>query len=149
MPAYGRMGDVKSLRPGLDPTISPKKLPRGTVRRVLTYARPYRVLLTIFLIATALDAMLTVVNPLLARNLVNDGILTRDGGIVVGLASVMVAVALFDCLLGVLIGGIRRGSARASPTTCAPRSFGTSCGSRWRSSPGRRPVRWSAGSTPT
>ena len=103
MPAYGRMGDVKSLRPGLDPTISPKKLPRGTVRRVLTYARPYRVLLTIFLIATALDAMLTVVNPLLARNLVNDGILTRDGGIVVGLASVMVAVALFDCLLGVLM----------------------------------------------
>ena len=45
--------------------------------------------------------------------------------------------------------GSPRGSARASSTTCAPRSSTTCSGSRWRSSPAPRPGRWSAGSTVT
>jgi len=87
----------------MDPTYSPKKLPRGTMRRVLGYARPYRRMLVVFIAATALDALLTVVNPVLSRNLVDDGILPRDGGVVLSLSLVMVGVALFDCVLGIVM----------------------------------------------
>jgi len=87
----------------MDPTYSPKKLPRGTMRRVLGYARPYRRMLVVLIATTALDALLTVVNPLLSRNLVDDGILPRDGGVVLSLSLVMIGVALFDCVLGIVM----------------------------------------------
>jgi ATP-binding cassette subfamily B protein len=87
----------------MDPTYSPRKLPRGTMRRVLGYARPYRRMLVVLIATTALDALLTVVNPLLSRNLVDDGVLPRDGGVVLSLSLVMIGVALFDCVLGIVM----------------------------------------------
>jgi len=86
----------------MDPSITKQKLKPGTIRRIAGYARPYRAMLTIFLIATAVDAVITVVNPLLLRELIDHGILTRDDTVVVAVALVVAAVALFDAFLGVV-----------------------------------------------
>jgi ATP-binding cassette subfamily B protein len=85
-----------------DPSITRQKLKKGTVRRILTYARPYRGALAAFMVFTALDALITVVNPLLLREIIDKGILTRDQGLVIGIAGAVAAVALFDAFLGVI-----------------------------------------------
>ena len=51
----------------MDPSITKQKLKPGTVKRIAAYARPYRWLLVAFLLATSVDAVITVVNPLLLQ----------------------------------------------------------------------------------
>src|ERR1700729_2300299 len=85
----------------MDPSVTKQKLKPGTIRRIAGYARPYRWKLTFYLIATALDAVITVVNPLLLRELIDNGIIARDEGIVIGVALTVAGVTLLDALLGV------------------------------------------------
>src|ERR1700758_594209 len=86
----------------MDPTVTKQKLKPGTIKRIVSYARPYRVQLTIFLIATALDAAITVVNPLLLRQLIDNGIVAKDEGGVIVVALTVAGVTLLDALLGVV-----------------------------------------------
>jgi len=79
---------------------------RGTARRTLTFARPHRRLIALFLVLTAIDAGLVVITPLLTRHVVDDGILGKDVGLVVTLAVAMAGVAVVDALLGVVNGAI-------------------------------------------
>ena len=60
-----------------------RQLDRGTVRRVLGFARPHRRLITVFLALTVVDACLVVVTPLLVQRIVDDGILKEDTALVV------------------------------------------------------------------
>jgi ATP-binding cassette, subfamily B, bacterial len=87
----------------MDPSITKQKLKPGTVRRIAGYARPYRLLLAAFLFATSLDAVITVVNPLLLREIIDRGILARDDALVIGLALAVAGVAIFDAALGFAI----------------------------------------------
>jgi len=100
---YGRahFGMVGSLRQ--DPSVTHQKLKPGTVRRIIGYAKPYRLYLAFFLIATILDSLITVVNPLLLRDIIDKGILPRDEAIVLLLAGAVAAVALIDAFLGFTI----------------------------------------------
>jgi len=93
----------------MDPSVTKQKLKPGTVRRIAGYARPYRFHLAAFLFATAIDAVITVVNPLLLRQLIDHGILARDNAVVIGIAATVAGVAIFDAALSF---GIRWFSAR-------------------------------------
>jgi ATP-binding cassette subfamily B protein len=84
----------------MDPSVSKQKLKPGTVRRIAGYARPYRGLLAAFLAGTALDAVITVVNPLLLREVIDHGILARDEEVIVTVAIAVAVVAIFDVFLG-------------------------------------------------
>jgi ATP-binding cassette, subfamily B, bacterial len=106
---YGRGNMVMMKGFRMDPSITKQKLKPGTVRRIAAYARPYRWHLAAFLFATAIDAVITVVNPLLLRQLIDHGILARDDAVVIGIAATVAGVALFDAALGF---GIRWFSAR-------------------------------------
>jgi len=100
---YGRahFGMWGSMRQ--DPSVTHQKLKPGTVRRIVGYAKPYKLWLTFFLVATIIDALITVVNPLLLGKIIDKGILPRDEAIVLALAGAVAAVALFDAFLGVTI----------------------------------------------
>jgi ATP-binding cassette, subfamily B, bacterial len=87
----------------MDPSITKQKLKPGTVKRIAAYARPYRWHLVAFLLATAIDAVITVVNPLLLRQLIDHGIVARDDTVVITIAAVVAGVALFDAMLGFVI----------------------------------------------
>ena len=101
MYARGNMMMVRGFR--MDPSITKQKLKPGTVKRIAAYAKPYRWHLTAFLLATAVDAVITVVNPLLLRQLIDHGILARDDKVVIVIACVVAGVALFDAMLGFVI----------------------------------------------
>jgi ATP-binding cassette subfamily B protein len=97
MYAYGS-GMARGFR--MDPSVTKQKLKPGTVRRIARYARPYRWLVAAFLAFTAVDAVITVVSPLLLREIIDHGIMTRDQALVIGLAAVVAALAVFDAVLG-------------------------------------------------
>src|SRR6201996_8981024 len=86
----------------MDPSVTKQKLKPGTIKRIVGYARPYRGQLTLFLIATALDAAITVVNPLLLRELIDNGIVAKNEGVVIVVAVTVAGVTIFDALLGVI-----------------------------------------------
>jgi len=100
---YGRanISMMRSFRQ--DPSVTQQKLKPGTVRRIITYARPYKLWLSLFLVVTILDSLITVVNPLLLRAIIDKGILGHHEAIVIGIAAAVAAVALFDAFLGFAI----------------------------------------------
>ncbi len=86
----------------MDPAVTKQKLKPGTIKRIAGYARPYRLKLTIYLFATAVDAAITVVNPLLLRQLIDNGIIAKDEGVVLAVALTVAGVTVFDAFLGVV-----------------------------------------------
>jgi ATP-binding cassette subfamily B protein len=83
-----------------DSSVTRQRLKPGTVRRVASYARPYRRDLIVFMIATALDAMVTVAVPLLLGLIVNK-IQDKDTRAVLVIAGVVAGIALFDAFLSI------------------------------------------------
>src|SRR5262249_35810856 len=84
---------------GPDSSLTQQKIKPGTVRRILPYAKPYRLAITVLLILTALEACVTVATPVLFKYLIDDGILPRDRGIVIGLSCAVAGLALLEALL--------------------------------------------------
>jgi ATP-binding cassette, subfamily B, bacterial len=82
-----------------DRSITSQRLKPGSVRRIASYARPYRGSLALFLTTTVLDAVVVVAVPLLLKVIIDDGILKKDTALVVGLAGLTAGIALLDALL--------------------------------------------------
>jgi ATP-binding cassette, subfamily B, bacterial len=78
-----------------------RKLRRGTARRVLAFARPFRRDIVVFLLAVIVDAAIGVATPVLAGRVVNT--ITKGGpgagGAVVRIAILIALLALADALL--------------------------------------------------
>jgi ATP-binding cassette, subfamily B, bacterial len=98
-PGGGAWRHIRSDRSVIDNRIEVK-----TVRRVLGFARPHRVLISVFLFLTVIDAAMVVVMPLLVQRIVDDGILAGDNRMVTLLALAMAGVAIFTAALAVLNG---------------------------------------------
>ena len=92
----------RSLRQ--DRSVVDSKLDRQTVRRVLTFARPHRRLITAFLLVTVVDAALVVVPPLLLKLIIDDGVRQGDVSLVVWLAALVAVVAVVDAGFGLVTG---------------------------------------------
>ena len=65
-----------------DGTIAATKLAEGTLRRILGYASPYRLLVFGFLVTLVLDALLVVAQPLLFRRIIDPGVTPGDSQVV-------------------------------------------------------------------
>jgi ATP-binding cassette, subfamily B, bacterial len=81
-----------------DRSVAHQRLKPGTVRRIFSYARPYRKDLIIFLVIVALDAVVTVAVPLMLRGLIDDGILPRDRTVVLTIGAAVGGLALLDAI---------------------------------------------------
>src|SRR5438477_6697722 len=81
-----------------------RKVGRATARRVLSFARPYRRDIAIFLVAVVLDAVIGVASPVLAGNAVNTITGHREGaaGVVIRIALLIGALAIVDALLSLV-----------------------------------------------
>ena len=78
---------MRSLR--TDRSVVDQKLTRRTLRRIAGFAKPHGRLLTAFIVLVVVDAALVVVNPLIVKALLDDGIVKGDGGVVTTLAFAM------------------------------------------------------------
>jgi ATP-binding cassette subfamily B protein len=86
---------------GQDPSVLKQKVKPGTARRTLAFARPYAGLLAVFLLVVVVDASITIVNPLLYRQIINNGILKGNAPLIIHLAIIIGCLGLFDGALGI------------------------------------------------
>jgi len=79
-----------------DPSVKEQKLKPGTVKRIFKFALPYRTNIFIFLATVVVDAALVVATPLLLKQLIDDGVIPRDGAVVTRLALFVGLLAIAD-----------------------------------------------------
>jgi ATP-binding cassette subfamily B protein len=84
-----------------DSSVAQQRLHRGTLRRILAFARPYRRALTGFVALLVVDAAAGAASPLVVRHLIDDGITTGDRRLVVVLAAILAGLALVSAGLTV------------------------------------------------
>ncbi|HST73518.1 MAG TPA: ABC transporter ATP-binding protein [Kocuria rosea] len=82
--------------------VKDRRLSRDTVRRIAAFATPHRARLVVFLVVSVLLAVLGVVTPLLAGDVVNAITAGDSVSTVVWLAAAIAVVAVLDAGLGVL-----------------------------------------------
>jgi ATP-binding cassette subfamily B protein len=79
-----------------DPSVKEQKLKPGTVKRIFKFALPYRTNIFIFLATVVVDAALVVATPLLLKQLIDDGVIPKDGAVVTRLALFVGLLAIAD-----------------------------------------------------
>jgi ATP-binding cassette subfamily B protein len=85
-----------------DPSVKQQKLKPGTVKRIFTFAKPYRFSIWIFLFTVVIDAALIVATPLLLRQLIDKGVIPKDGALVTRLAILVGLLAIADAGMSML-----------------------------------------------
>ena len=99
------------MRPGMgaaswrrqDESVVGKKLAKGTLRRIVRFAKPYRWYITLFLVLVIISAFLVIASPLLFKKIVDDGISKGNAPLVTALALLVVAVlAVVEAALGLM-----------------------------------------------
>jgi ATP-binding cassette, subfamily B, bacterial len=92
------MGLMRSLR--RDQNVTAHKLPKGIVKRIAGFARPYRLALALFLVLIIIDALVGAANPLVYRAIIDQGIEKHEASLVIWLAVLVAGLAIFDAALG-------------------------------------------------
>jgi ATP-binding cassette subfamily B protein len=85
-----------------DQEMTRQKIRRGTVRRILPYAKPYRWSIAALLVLTVLEAVVTAATPLLLKVIIDNGVIPRDIGVIVGVAVAVAGLAVLDAVLVLL-----------------------------------------------
>jgi ATP-binding cassette subfamily B protein len=84
-----------------DPSVKSQKLKPGTIKRIMSYGRPYKSQITIFLITVVIEALLVVSSPLLLRELIDKGVIPKDAGLVTKLALAVGLLAVVDAFFNI------------------------------------------------
>ena len=79
-----------------DQSVKHQKLKPGTLKRIFSFAAPYRKYLVIFIGTVIVDAILVVATPLLLRSLVDDGVVPGRSDVVTKLAVIVALLAIGD-----------------------------------------------------
>ncbi|HSO94708.1 MAG TPA: ABC transporter ATP-binding protein [Acidimicrobiia bacterium] len=90
-------GVMRSMR--RDQSVTHAKVARGTGRRILRFAAPYKRILGFFLVLVVIDAVIGAANPLLFRQIINQGIIKHNTGIIITLALIVAALSVADAFL--------------------------------------------------
>ncbi|HEX8303396.1 MAG TPA: ABC transporter ATP-binding protein [Jatrophihabitans sp.] len=100
MPGGGGYSVMRSMR--RDATLSKRPLRAGTARRVIAFARPYRLELLLFLIIIVLDAMIGVATPVLAGRVINEITSRGEVRVVIWIAVIIAGLAVVDAGLSLI-----------------------------------------------
>ena len=85
-----------------DRSVAGQRVSRRTVRRILGYARPYRLIIVIFLGTLVVTSLLSVAQPLLFKRIVDDGISVGNASLVTWTALAIAGLAIADAAFGVV-----------------------------------------------
>ena len=77
----GNMSLIRRM--ATDPEVTQHRLTRGVVRRILAFAKPYRGLITVFIVLVVVSSALAVAPPLLFRLIIDEGVLKQNRQLVI------------------------------------------------------------------
>ena len=86
-----------------DQSVKDAKLKPGTLKRIASYAYPYRSKFILFFFALILDAVLTIATPLLLKRLIDEGVIPKNGALVTQLALLVGLIAIAYALINICI----------------------------------------------
>ena len=95
------MGSMRSLMQ--DASVVKQKIKPGTAMRMMRFAIPYTRLLALFLVVVIVDAGIGVVNPLIYREIINNGFLKSNVALIIRYAVLAGLLGLVDGALGVAL----------------------------------------------
>ena len=101
MPGHGtpRPGAMAARSLSKDRAVTKHQLAPGTLSRIVGFARPYRLWITVFISLILVEAALGAAVPLIYREIIDEGIANERTGLIVGLAFVLVGLALAGGLI--------------------------------------------------
>ena len=85
-----------------DQSVKDQKLKPGTVKRIASYALPYKRNLILFLVTVIIDALLVVTTPLLLKRLIDEGVIPGNPQLVTQLALTVGLIAIADALFSMI-----------------------------------------------
>jgi ATP-binding cassette, subfamily B, bacterial len=85
-----------------DPSVKSQKLKAGTLKRIFTYATPYKKQIIFFLATVVIDAVLIVTTPLLLRKLIDEGVIPKNSTLITQLALLVGGLAVLDALFNII-----------------------------------------------
>ncbi len=85
-----------------DGSVKDKKISRALVKRILTYARPYKLIIAFFLLTLVVSSVMSVAQPLLFRRIVDQGITPGNASVVTWTAIFIALLAIGDSALGLV-----------------------------------------------
>ncbi len=85
-----------------DPAVKDIKLRSGTVKRIWQFAKPFKKYIFFFLITIVFDSLLTVASPLLLKNLIDHGVIPKNGRVVTILAVTVGLLAVVDTFVNLV-----------------------------------------------
>jgi ATP-binding cassette subfamily B protein len=85
-----------------DASVLERKLAKGTLKRILRFAKPFRLHISVFLVLVVLSAFMVIASPLLFKKIVDDGISKGNAGLVTALALVVALLAVVEAALGLM-----------------------------------------------
>ena len=94
-----RLG-IRSLR--RDRSLLEHQLKKGTLPRIMKFAKHYQGILVFFLVAVVLGAIASSVAPLLLRAIIDQGIKGHHEGLIIGLSILTAALAIIDAGLSMV-----------------------------------------------
>jgi len=86
-----------------DQSVKHAKLKPGTLKRIFAYAIPYKSVFALFLICLIADAVLTIATPLLLRQLIDNGVIPKDRGVVTTMAVAVALLAIAGALVNIVV----------------------------------------------
>jgi len=84
----------------MDPKVLDQKIKPGTARRTLAVAGQHSGRLLLFLVIVVTNAVIGIANPLIYRQIINEGILKENVPLIVRLALLIAGVGVLDAALG-------------------------------------------------
>src|SRR5665811_1101370 len=94
MSMHAGWGMMRSLT--RDSELGQRKLAPGTAKRVISYARPYKSQIIVFLILVIFDSALVVATPLLLGQILDKGVIPGRSDVVVRLSLIIAVIAILD-----------------------------------------------------
>lgn len=85
-----------------DQSVKNIKLKPGTLARIVSFARPYKRAVVLFLSTVILDAVLVITTPLLLSRLIDDGVIPKNGSVVTIIAFTIAALAILDAVMNIV-----------------------------------------------
>jgi ATP-binding cassette subfamily B protein len=85
-----------------DPDIAQHQLSPGVVWRVLRFAKPYRLLIAVFVVLVVILAALAVAPPLLFKEIIDQGVLQGNRRVVIIVSLTLAGVAVLQAVLGLV-----------------------------------------------
>ncbi|CAB5077516.1 unannotated protein [freshwater metagenome] len=79
-----------------DSSVKDKKLTKGTLKRIGSFATPYRSSMITYLSTVVIESILIIITPLVLRELIDKGVLKNNAHLVTSLALLVGGLALFD-----------------------------------------------------